>query len=177
MPHLWPFTGGLRTFLSCSFVTAKFQRSCYIVCMPTNLHRCYGAGYSHFITTSCYQRRPLAGTPRSRNLFIEVLEEVRQRYQFVVVGYVVMPEHVHLLFTEPERGNLSLVMAVLKQTFAHRVLRELRAKTSAQTTRFGVHPSRWDTFGNAASTILSCSARRSAWKSCATCIAIPSSGV
>jgi putative transposase len=133
MPHLWPFTGGLRTFLSCSFVTAKFQRSCYIVCMPTNLHRCYGAGYSHFITTSCYQRRPLAGTPRSRNLFIEVLEEVRQRYQFVVVGYVVMPEHVHLLFTEPERGNLSLVMAVLKQTFAHRVLRELRAKTSAQT--------------------------------------------
>jgi hypothetical protein len=36
--------------------------------MPTNLHRYYGAGYSHFITTSCYQRRPLLGTPRSRDL-------------------------------------------------------------------------------------------------------------
>jgi len=66
------------------------------------------------------------------------MEQIRQRHQFVVVGYVVMPEHVHLLFsepelTEPERGNPSLVMAALKQTFAHRLLRELRAKAGAQT--------------------------------------------
>ena len=61
------------------------------------------------------------------------MEQIRQRHQFVVVGYVVMPEHVHLLFTEPERGNPSLVMAALKQTFAQRLLRELRAKTGAQT--------------------------------------------
>jgi putative transposase len=100
--------------------------------MPTKLHRYYGAGYSHFITTSCYQRRPLLGTPRSRDLFLEVMEQIRQRHQFVVAGYVVMPEHVHLLFTEPERGNPSLVMAALKQNFAHRLLRELRVKTGAQ---------------------------------------------
>jgi len=50
----------------------------------------------------------------------------------VVAGYVVMPEHVHLLFTEPERGNPSLVMAALEQTFAHRVLREL-GKSGVQT--------------------------------------------
>jgi putative transposase len=62
-----------------------------------------------------------------------VLEQIRQRHQFVVVGYVVMPEHVHLLVSEPERGNPSLVLAALKQTFAHRLLRELRAKTGAQT--------------------------------------------
>jgi putative transposase len=101
--------------------------------MPTNLHRYYGAGYSHFITTSCFQRRPLFGTPRSRDLFLEVMEHIRERHHFVIVGYVVMPEHVHLLFTEPERGNPSLVLAALKQTFAHRLLRELRAKTGAQT--------------------------------------------
>jgi putative transposase len=59
--------------------------------------------------------------------------QIRQRHQFVVVGYVVMPEHVHLLFTEPERGNPSLVLAALKQTFAHRLLRELRAKAGVQT--------------------------------------------
>jgi len=100
--------------------------------MPTNLHRHYGAGYSHFITTSCYQRRPLLGTPRARDLFLEVMEQIRQRHRFVVVGYVVMPEHVHLLFTEPERGNPSLVMAALKQTFAHRLLREL-ARSGVQT--------------------------------------------
>ncbi len=114
--------------LACSLVTAKSSRSCYTLSMPTNLHRYYGAGYSHFITTSCYQRRPLLGTARCRDLFLEVMEQIRQRHQFVVVGYVVMPEHVHLLFTEPERGNLSLVVAALKQTFAHRLLRELRAQ-------------------------------------------------
>jgi putative transposase len=100
--------------------------------MPTNLHRYYGAGYSHFITISCYQRRPLLDTAHSRDLFLDVMEEIRQRHQFVVVAYVVMPEHVHLLVSEPERGNPSLVLAALKQTFAHRLLCELRLKASAQ---------------------------------------------
>ncbi len=124
--------GGCELSLACSSVTAKSSRFCYIVPMPTDLHRYYGAGYSHFITTSCYQRRPLLAAPRSRDLFLEVLEQVRQRHQFVVVGYVVMPEHVHLLLSEPERGNPSLVLAALKQTFAHRLLGELRAQTGAQ---------------------------------------------
>src|ERR1700676_3294218 len=38
-----------------------------------------------------------------------------------------------LLFTEPGRRNPSLVMAALKETCAHRLLRELRAKAGAQT--------------------------------------------
>jgi putative transposase len=32
-----------------------------------------------------------------------VPEQVRKRYRFVVVGYVVMPEHIHLLLSEPQR--------------------------------------------------------------------------
>jgi hypothetical protein len=71
--------------LACSSVTAKSSRSCYIVSMPTNLHRYYGAGYSHLITTSCFQRRPLLGTPRFRDPFLEVIEQIRLRHQFVVV--------------------------------------------------------------------------------------------
>jgi hypothetical protein len=73
--------------------------------MPRRLHRCYGLGYLHFITSSCYQRRPLLNTPRRRNLFLEILEQTRQRYNFVVVGYVVLPEHFHLMISEPERGK------------------------------------------------------------------------
>jgi hypothetical protein len=96
---------------ACSSVTAKSSRSYYIVSMPTNLYRYYVSGYSHFINTSCYQRRPLLDTSQSPDLFLKVLEQIRQRHQFVVVGYVVMPERVHLLFSEPERGNLSLVLA------------------------------------------------------------------
>jgi putative transposase len=96
--------------------------------MP-NLHRYYGAGYLHFITTSCYQRRALLGSRQNRDLFLEVMEQVRRRYHFVVVGYVVMPEHVHLLFGESERGDPSDVMQALKQGFARRLLRMLRSRT------------------------------------------------
>ena len=94
--------------------------------MPNRVHRYYGAGYSHFITTSCYQRRPLLDSARNRDLFLQVLEQVRQRYRFLVAGYVVMPEHVHLLIGEPQRGNPSMVMKAVKQGFARRLLSRLR---------------------------------------------------
>ena len=95
--------------------------------MPRRLHRYYGAGYLHFITTGCYQRRPLLAGSHARDLFLDVLEQVRHCFHFVVVGYVVMPEHVHLLVSEPERGNPSVVMRVLKQSFARKLLRQLRS--------------------------------------------------
>ena len=92
--------------------------------MPTGLKRYYGHDYLHFLTCSCYHRQPWLGEPRRRDLFLQILEEVRQRYRFVVVGYVVMPDHIHLLISEPERGTQSTVMQVLKQRFARQVLHE-----------------------------------------------------
>ena len=50
-------------------------------------------------------------------------------YRFVVVGDVVMPEHVHLLLGEPERGDRSVVIQALKQSFARRLLRKLRSQS------------------------------------------------
>lgn len=100
--------------------------------MPNRLHRYYGAGYSHFITTSCYRRLPLLATAQNRDLFVQVLEQVRRRYHFVLVGYVVMPEHVHLLFREPERGNPSIVMQAIKKGFARRLLARLRKAENPQ---------------------------------------------
>ena len=93
--------------------------------MPTGLKRFYGAGYLHFITSSCYQRQPLLNSAVRRDLFLQVLEQVRQNYRFVVVGYVIMPEHFHLLISEPERGDPSVVMQILKQNFAKRVLKDI----------------------------------------------------
>jgi putative transposase len=96
--------------------------------MPQRLHRYYGSGHLHFITSSSYRRRPLLGTPRRRDLFLKILEQTRLLYGFVVVGYVVMPEHIHLLISEPDRGTPSTIMQVLKQRFARRVLGNLRSR-------------------------------------------------
>src|ERR1700752_4839872 len=97
--------------------------------MPSGLHRTYGAHHLHFITCSCHRRLPFLSTARSRDRFLSILEHTRQRYRFVVVGYVVMPEHIHLLVTEPEVGTPSTVMQVLKQRTA-RVLLPKRKRTN-----------------------------------------------
>jgi len=73
--------------------------------MSWGLKRYYGAGHLHFITCS-------------------------QRYGFVVVGYVVMPEHFHVLSSEPETGTPATVMQVLKQRFAPHVLHAQRQRGS-----------------------------------------------
>jgi putative transposase len=90
--------------------------------MPWGLKRLYGSGDLHFITCSCYRRQAFLGSAQRRDLFLCVLEQVRQRYAFVVLAYVVMPEHFHLLVSEPEKGDPSVVMQALKLGFARRVL-------------------------------------------------------
>jgi putative transposase len=90
--------------------------------MPQGLKRYYGADDLHFITCSCYKRRPWLDTPSRRDLFLKILEDVRKQHRFVVLGYVIMPEHFHLLMTEPQLGDPSTAMQSLKQTYAQRVV-------------------------------------------------------
>ena len=92
--------------------------------MPRNFKRYYGAGDLHFITCSCYQRQPRLGSAPARDLFLVALEQVR--YGVVVLGYVVMPEHVHLLLSGPQRGTPSVVMQAIKLGFARRLLSSRR---------------------------------------------------
>jgi putative transposase len=94
------------------------------------LRRIQGGGDWHFITCSCYRRQQFLRSVRRRDLFLTILEDVRSKYGFSVAGYVVMPEHFHLLISEPKIGTPSLVMQVLKQ----RVSRKLRRR-SAHTSQ------------------------------------------
>jgi len=90
--------------------------------MPGGLKRYYGFGGLHFTTCSCYQRQPRLGSPGKREALLRMLEQVRRKYRFEVFGYVVMPEHFHTLIGEPEIGNPSTVMQVLKETVAQKLL-------------------------------------------------------
>src|SRR5436190_16012511 len=90
--------------------------------MTRGLKRYYGHGDLHYITCSCFRRHQLLGSPESRDLFLSVFEQVRRRSLFDVIGYVVMPEHFHLLISEPQRGDPSVAMKVLKQTVSRKLL-------------------------------------------------------
>jgi putative transposase len=83
--------------------------------MPRGLKRHYGRGDLHFVTFSCYHRMEFLKSERARNTFVKILGQVRDGYEFLLVGYVVMPDHVHLLMSEPRKGTPSTVVQVLKQ--------------------------------------------------------------
>jgi len=98
--------------------------------MPTGLKRYYGAGHAHFITCGSYHRMPWLDTAARRDLFLTILEEVRERCRFVVLGYVVMPDHFHLLIGEPQVGDPSKVTQLVKQIYAQRVIPRTRQTQS-----------------------------------------------
>ena len=100
------------------------------------LKRYYSAGQLHFITCSCYHRLPWLNSAGRRNLFLPVLEQMRQRYSFVVVGYVAMPEHFHLLISEPQDESPSNVIQAVKLGFVQRLpTRELGGMKKSPTSR------------------------------------------
>jgi putative transposase len=88
--------------------------------MAHKLIRHHGRGHLHFITFTCYRRLPLLRSVRARNVFVQILGEVRDRYGFSLVGYVVMPEHIHLLISEPAAGAPSTLIQILKQRVSRR---------------------------------------------------------
>ena len=83
-------------------------------------------------TSSCYRRLALLGSARARNVFVKVLIEVRNKYGIALVGYVVMPEHVHLLIGESTKGVPSTVVHSLKLRVSKRMRRGIRRKSSSQ---------------------------------------------
>jgi putative transposase len=108
--------------------------------MTKGLIRYQQSGDLHFVTFSCDRRRAYLGTAIARDLFEHSLEIMRIRYQFFVSGYVVMPVHVHLLISEPEKVALSKALQALKLSVA--VQRKDRPFWQARYYDFNVHSER-----------------------------------
>jgi len=107
--------------------------------MPQGLRRYHESGLSHFATFGCYRRRPKFSDIRIDELFPIVREEMRLRFRMRVYGYVVMPEHVHLLVSEPDEGTLAEAMHDRKLSFSKRV-RSL-TKTQVSIQKMAANPS------------------------------------
>jgi putative transposase len=86
--------------------------------MPQGLVRFQQTGQSHFVTFSCFRRQPRLTGGKLCDLFLDSLERLRRTRGFRVYGYVLMPEHVHLLVSEPERGLLGGALQALKISVA-----------------------------------------------------------
>lgn len=89
--------------------------------MPTGLKRYQQQGDLHMVTFSCYDRREYLGTESARDCFETSLEAARVKYDFTIHAYVVMPNHVHLLASEPPLTPLATALGALKTSVAKRL--------------------------------------------------------
>ncbi|MGH9512595.1 MAG: REP-associated tyrosine transposase [Terriglobales bacterium] len=89
--------------------------------MRSGLPRFHESRQSHFVTFSCYHRQANFTSPEICDLFVQCLEDMRRRFAMCVYGYVIMPEHVHLVLNEPKQATLAEVIHYLKLSSAKRV--------------------------------------------------------
>lgn len=77
-----------------------------------------GAG---IFTSSRFPATVASRTSHAREVFERSLERVRTDYGFAIDAYVVMPEHVHLLVSEPKLATVSVAMQALKISVVRRL--------------------------------------------------------
>jgi putative transposase len=82
--------------------------------MPSGLKRYQTSGHDHFITFTCYHQHPYLDNDHARIVFEQTLETLRTRHDFFVYAYVVMPNYVHLLISEPKHHLLADTLRALK---------------------------------------------------------------
>ncbi len=88
--------------------------------MPLGLKRYQNSKQSHFVTFISYRRLRHPNHAAARDIVVAALEQARVHYRFRVYGFVVMPEHVHLLVSEPDRGLLANALKSMKIASAKR---------------------------------------------------------
>jgi putative transposase len=111
--------------------------------VPRGLYRIHHSGSAHFITFTCYHRYAQLSDPLVRDLFVQALERSRKLYAMLVYGFIVMPEHVHLLISEPERGTVANAIQSLKISSAKRSKQVLQALISQVKGNVGHSVSFW----------------------------------
>jgi len=86
----------------------------------------YGLNHLHYLTTSTYRRVRLFDSDLFKHNFIAVLGDLRTELGFRIIGYVLMPEHFHLLLWPSDVANPSQIMRSLEERTAKFILKNLR---------------------------------------------------
>lgn len=96
-------------------------------------------GHAHFLTFSCFQRLPLLSKDRTRTWFVQSLQAARNRYEFDIWAWVIMPEHVHLLIhPRPAAYSISAILSSIKRPVAADSLEWLQLHAPAFLKRLTV---------------------------------------
>ncbi len=84
-------------------------------------------GHAHCLTFSCFHRQQWLVSDQTCQWMADAINRARERHQLEIWAYVIMPEHVHLLFLPrvPDY-SISKILTTLKQSISNRVLNKVR---------------------------------------------------
>jgi putative transposase len=96
-------------------------------------------GHLHELTFSCYQRMPLLTNDTWRERLARCIESAGKETAFELVGFVFMPEHVHLIIypTTPS-PSISYYLARIKQPFSKQIKNVLAERNSRLLSKLTV---------------------------------------
>jgi putative transposase len=93
--------------------------------MP-RLKHFYGQYHLHYLTANTYRKARIFDSDRYKRKFVKTLDDLRTELRFRIIGYVLMPEHCHLLIWPSPLANPSQIMQKLSERTANFILRNLR---------------------------------------------------
>ncbi len=87
-----------------------------------------------FITFGCHNRLSLLTDQEDILIFLETLKSICHKYEISLLGYVVMPDHVHLLLLPQRRVKLGQVIGEIKSLSARRIIERWRSRSESRLT-------------------------------------------
>jgi len=88
--------------------------------MSTPKHRT-APGTSYFVTTKCWQGRAVFQVSENAEILIEILFHYRDRQDYALHEFVVMPDHLHVLLTPSATTSLEKAIQLIKGGSSHRI--------------------------------------------------------
>jgi len=89
--------------------------------------------HTWFITFTCYQWLPLFEITKSYDLIYNWLKLINQKHQIETLAFVIMPNHVHLLFYLPDKElNLNTLISNAKRFMAYEIIKRLTANNESR---------------------------------------------
>jgi len=95
-------------------------------------------GHIHYLTFSCYHHLWLFKSPSLYRAFLHNLDHVRTAEKCKLYGYMVMPNHVHLLIYPPEEISISSLLWTIKRPFGLLALDYLKQRQPELYTKLRV---------------------------------------
>ena len=89
-------------------------------------------GTARFITFSCYKRYRLFSKGYIYDLFSRHLENFRIRFDIQLLGYVIMPNHVHLVLYPKQELMLGKAIGYLKSNFSYELIQKWKKEGQHQ---------------------------------------------